>query len=510
MASIKGDKDRHVIPNWRNYQTTANLGELNGSINASLDYNFKPDISDILDDWEENKTIGVAGDILGVALTCNQKDNIKVQEIARFIEENKGISSKALLEAANQVLFQPVIVRKPIDGYLLAESIQKYDIYQKISTQKKILLKNPRNAIAWVELSRLYSIQGLDKKAERAMKNALFLAPENRFVLRSMARFFSHLGNLDFADEYLRNAKITKYDPWVMATAISVADLVGKSSKFTKSGLIKVNSDSFHPFSISELSSAIATLELKHNNIKSSRKLFKKSLINPNDNSLAQAEWASQKEIKLDSVNPSSFNIAKPFEALARDSKEKGDWEKSISYAKDWFLDMPYSKGAILFGYDIALLKMKNFNTASEIGKLGLISHPNDPFLINNIVYALILGGNIDEAEILLTKIKPNKLKDDNLTYICLTATKGLLNYRKGNIESGRNLYLRAMSLAKESGDENLMNLAFANFAREEILNSDYYDVELLSKLKSLKKKTNDEQVIELIDEILAMNEQDR
>ncbi|MFN8339970.1 MAG: hypothetical protein U0T36_13230 [Saprospiraceae bacterium] len=507
MASISGNKDRNVIPNWRKFEITANLGELNGSLNSKLNSSFKPDIADLLEDWEEEKSIGIAGDILGAAIICNQTKNDKVQEIAKFIEKNQHISSLALLDSAKFVVEQAKIHK---DNYVKENSLHHefslQNLYNQIAYQKNILKKNQRNAIAWVELSRLYSIQGLDSKAERSMKNALYIAPENRFVLRSMSRLFSHLGDVEFADNFLKKADITEYDPWVMATSIALSDMRGKNSKFAKSGLLKINSSNLHPFSTSELSSALATLEMRNGKIKNSKKLFNGSLKNPNDNSLAQAEWASQRELRLDNVNPHKFNLSNSFEALARDSKEKGEWENSIKYSKDWFLDMPYSKGAVLFGYDIALHKLKDTIQASEIGKLGLISHSNDHSLINNIMYALSLSNNTNEAEILYNKIKNSKLDRLNTTNICLTATKGLLNYRKGNIEEGRRLYIEAMDLAKKLDNDELTNLALVNFAREEILATKLYDTELLGKLKQLKNRSKDENVLEIIDQVLNLN----
>ena len=43
---------------------------------------------------------------------------------------------------------------------------------------------------AWVDMARLYTILGQLEKARRAIDNARAIAPEDRFVLRSSARFF--------------------------------------------------------------------------------------------------------------------------------------------------------------------------------------------------------------------------------------------------------------------------------------------------------------------------------
>ena len=62
MANLFEKKDRHIIPNWRSFENSAKLGELNGSKGIKLDSSFKPDISDLVEDWQESKSIGIAGD----------------------------------------------------------------------------------------------------------------------------------------------------------------------------------------------------------------------------------------------------------------------------------------------------------------------------------------------------------------------------------------------------------------------------------------------------------------
>jgi hypothetical protein len=192
--------------------------------------------------------------------------------------------------------------------------------------------------ITWIEVGRYYAILGQSAKAERAIKNALFLSPENRFILRNMARFFVHLGNdgIAFAHDVLRKSKLTNSDPWLLSTEISLATLRGRNSKFVKQGLQIVESDSFNAINITELASALATVELKNDRVQKSKKLFR-IVRNPNDNSLAQAAWASQEGNNLFSLKSSKINLANSFEAKARDSAEKEKWEDAIEYSKNGF-----------------------------------------------------------------------------------------------------------------------------------------------------------------------------
>lgn len=509
MANIFENKDRHVIPNWRSFDNTAKLGELNGSKTIQLDSSFKPDISDLIDDWQENKNIGVAGDILGVAIVCNQQNDDIVKEVSRFVLNHKGNVTPALIKAANSINQEN---NKEIDFSFEFSNIETFAfrenlnvLYQKIQWYKRRLIQNPNNPIAWVELSRLYSINGQELQAEKAMKNALFLAPENRFVLRNMARFFVHIGDIDFAHDNIKKSLITQHDPWVMATEIALADLRGRGSVFTKKGLQIVESNSFHPFNITELASSIGTLELSNSSFKKSKKLFEKSLIHPNDNSLAQAEWVSQEERGIMNIEPEKFQLINSFEALARDAKEKGNWEEAIEFSKSWFLDLPFSKGGILFGSEVATSKLKDHSKAADIAKLGLISHPNDHQLLNNIVYSLCLDNRIEEAETHFNKIRIGNLDDSDINKVCITATHGLLNFRKGQYELGRKYYLEAMQRAKDINSSYLSSLAFVNYSREEIIINEEDTTPLISKLLEIKKTTTNEDISSLIDEVINL-----
>lgn len=492
MANLFEKKNRHLIPNWRSFENTAKLGELNGSKTITLNSSFKPDISDLVDDWQEYKSIGVAGDILGVALVCNQENNETVREVSKFILQNKELASGAIINAAENILRpKSEVIELILDinsPDLFCDKSNLIEIYIKINKLKRKLIDNPHNPINWVEIARYYSIIGQEKKAERAIRNALFLAPENRFILRSIARFFVHIGDIEFAHDIIRKSELTKHDPWLLATEIALATLRERNSKFAKLGLQIVDSGSYHPFNITELASSLATLEMKNSSIKKSKKLFEQSLINPNDNSLAQAEWASQEEKNFNQVYPEQFKLINSFEAIARDFAEQQKWQESIDYSKKWFFDLPFSKMAVLFGNEIASIKLKDRNQAVEVAKLGLLSHPNDAHLLNNIIYSLCLQNKLEEAEKYLNYVKKEDINSRSITGICLTATRGLYLIRKGFHDIGRQLYLESMKISQEEGNSYLHALALVNYIREEILIGEEDVTEIIPNLHKIAK----------------------
>jgi hypothetical protein len=75
--------------------------------------------------------------------------------------------------------------------------------------------------------------------------------------------------------------------------------------------------------------------------------------------------------------------------------------------------------------------------------------------------------GRIDEAEEAISDVDESQITD--LSAITLTATRGLICFRRGLIEPGRHLYLEAMDRAKRKGLLNYRAMAAAYLAREEI-----------------------------------------
>lgn len=190
-------------------------------------------------------------------------------------------------------------------------------------------------------------------------------------------------------------------------------------------------------------------------------------------------------------VNARHFKISNSFEALARDYAENKKWKEAIESSKEWFLDLPFSKGSVLFGNNIAIHKLGDHNLAIEVAELGLRSHPNDAQLLNNIIYSLLIENRIEEAETLFQKIKKDEIYSLNDTGICLTATRGLYFFRKGFVEKGRSLYYESMELAEKLQRKHLFSSAFINYTREELLFGKEDVTPLISKLSEIIKEYN-------------------
>lgn len=471
MAVRIENEERRVIPNWRSFIMTAYLGELN-SIKPQEKPNVNLSIDGYIADFNTNKTVVYAADLISASVVNGFEDKQEVKEAAEFILENEHVSSSSLIAIAksissgNQIESQKQLERITIKD--LANSIVTTDYRTEIHRLKKYLTSCTFNPIAWVELSRCYAILGQASQAISSMKAALHLAPYNRYVTRCAVRLFSHYKDLELAHYVLKKNTTTQYDPWLASAEISIALMLGKSSNLMKKGVAMIESRNFSPFTVTELAGAIATTELINGSRKKSRKMFRKSLESPNDNSLAQIEWILNSKDK-DLLDKSEVNveIKRNYEALAIANFYKKDLVEALNNTCQWFCDMPYSKRPVLLGSGIANI-LDDRKLAIEFLKKGLIAHAGDAQMINNIAYYLSLDGDTVSARKFLNQASLVNISKN--VEICLTATKGLICFREKRYDEGRKLYLKAIHDTLEEKNKELNWTAVLNYAREEII----------------------------------------
>ena len=71
---------------------------------------------------------------------------------------------------------------------------------------------------------------------------------------------------------------------------------------------------------------------------------------------------------------------------MAFDYFNKENLELSLECAESWFIDMPFSTRSAIFGHHIASVWIEDYNTALKFSLAGLISNPENPILINNMI----------------------------------------------------------------------------------------------------------------------------
>ncbi|WP_152982531.1 tetratricopeptide repeat protein [Stenotrophomonas humi] len=306
---------------------------------------------------------------------------------------------------------------------------------------------SPNQPLAWTELARHHLASGNQAKASDAMSCAVQLAPNNRYVLRSAARFYSRSEDgLDRALWLLRKSPRTSRDPWLLAAEIASADMAERPSPFVKLAKSMLDTKRSGPRHYSELAAAVGTLEHESGRHKKAKQLMVQALVDPTGNSLAQAVYLSQSDKRI--VVPAQFELSQgDFEANARAYYAEGRFELSLSAAFAWLHDEPFDVKPALLGsflsFDDSLA-----GGAERIATLGLQSSPHHSSLHNNRAVARAYLGDLPGA---LDDVKnSNRGGRQEPSHL---ATLGLLGYRMGLEQFGEECYTKAIAWFSSIGD---------------------------------------------------------
>ena len=481
-------RERRVIPNWRYYEATLAAGELdNWRIKRVGADSYA--IDDYVDLWKEHRSVYRAGDLLSAAITNGKEDMAEVKDAASYILEREDTSTNSLVSSAKKVLgIEMGKTSSEIEIERLKECTATKDIRLFIHNIRQRLQLMPYNPFLYVDLSRAYLLMGQIKKAQEAIEMALHFGASDRFVARSAARFYLHLDDRERAYDIIRAKGAVASDPWLMAAEISINMLRDKSSNYIKKGKDIIESGNCSPFGYTELASSIGTLEFSAGANRKSNKRFRKALIAPNDNSLAQVQWVNSFEslpFKIDKTVQNDYEV-RTLEAL-----EKFDFQQAMHEAVSWICDMPFAHKPINVGFDISTIVLGEFALASAIVDVGLRSDESNPSLLNNKAYCAGRAGQLEEAKDAIDKLNNSARKDEYPSLkVCIPATEGLFYYRSHQHEQGANKYKEAISIAKEvadnEGDKTLYKKALLNYCRERLLANDGDAEQIVNEAKAV------------------------
>ena len=452
--------ERHMLPRWRAFKDALRQGELRPQ-NKPLPPIELPEevISKRIENWSHSKTLSFAVELVEADLFS--KEDLNSRDAANFIIEKNVNSSRSAKLLANRILSN-----NGESEFFLSEGIVDRENRRKsISFLKNQLKSNPHNPFVWADLAFYYGVVGSLDHAKKALRVALAMAPESRFIARSLTRLLTHSGDIDQALFVLRGRERLRHDPWLMAAEIAVADLAGKKSLAIKDGIATLKSGKYSPFHLSELNSAIATLELSHGANRNSRKLFVSSMNSPTENSCAQFEWA----VKNKSISrPEGLICHVPgnFEARSYSAYMDSDWEKALKFGWLWCVDQPFSLDASVWGSYLASTALNKYSDAIKIAKIGLDANPKNWLLENNLAVSLAKSGKALDAKKVLEEISAPK--DDVDAKATLLATNGLINFRLGNVETGRDFYQKSIDIFKSHKKHKSTFIALAFWILEE------------------------------------------
>ena len=396
--------------------------------------------------------MGHAADLVGAAIAVGQGG--KAVQAARFLLRDKDDISPWLRELAERVL--------SVESPHVSAGQKALEDYVK--NYRRALREDPRDPVMCVDMSRVYASLGLRNKAKKYMEIALAMEPRNRFVLRSACRLWAHLGAIDRAHDTIVKSDRTRHDPWLLAAETATSGALRRPPKFVRVARNVLKDKRYSPNHVSELAAGLATMELDSGNLKESRRLFRRSLEQPTENSVAQVVWASRRDPSIE-VEDRHLNMPNIFEAMSWTCFLKGNWGRVVEQCHRWQSDQSFSSRPMILGSYVSAVALEDYSRSAQFAKEGLVVNPDDFALLNNLTFAHINLQEFDKARNTMKMMK--KSMNSNLERTVWLATSGLLALRTGAVDAGRRDYLDALEIAKNEDSDLLRASALSFFAAE-------------------------------------------
>ena len=444
MSSGVDQGARSVVPRWRPSNTFVGSPE-SGPLKVRS--SNSPAISwfdQAYKDWLEMQSAGALADAFSAALSENKVDYIRAlaKQIQRF-----GDRVPQVLQALAEKSLHPKEQRH--DPHLQQRWKEVELIGRAVAFLRKKVTDQPNNAFVWHDLSYHYLMLGENEKADRAMSVALAVSRHHRLIVRSASRFFLHIKQVERALTAVSKGPGFAQDPWLLSAHIAIAQGSETSSKFLKQASLVLERRN-GGIESSELGMALATEALLNGNKRVAKRLARDAVIDPTENSLAQGVWLSRR-LNVDSIVDDVERAKEAYEAQAWDAYYRGDWDASLGNALKWLNDQPFSSRPAILASFIAATFLRDFQLCEEIAKFSLRTNPDDWLLTNNLVVALAEQDKVVEAEREFSRLDIPDSKDDS--YATWLATSGLINFRSGDVESGRKLYSESVRLSRTKKD---------------------------------------------------------
>lgn len=465
MRVTATDKDRTAIPRWRPIkrvpkQDLASIKKQDGD--GGDVFQAERQRAEL---WRTDNSLESAVDLLDLGIASgNTRWAI---EGAAAVLTHKDNARPELIIAAENTLAR----RSPEHGtrYIFGdETIEFHLLTEKIRILKKRAIEFPRDSLIHCELARNYAILGQADRAERHIFQSLFLAPNNRYILRAATKFFNFWDAPEEAISFLRKAEGFQYDPWIQSAELASCQTAEKATQIPKQTLRSLRSDKAIERNRSELATGFALLEfesgLKNRAVNS---ILRAALHDPTENAIAQALWVGEhSSADLQVLAHRNLQDPQAWEARSRAHFLERRFEESEQQAVLWFYDQQLEVRAALAAAYLNLIHLNNAKRAVSISERALKIHPRDWSLRNCAALSAAYSGATDQAK---DHIKAMSLYgDDPEKNIFVAAAEGFLAFCEGDAPQGRKFYEEAILRAKKLSRPSLvLNAAIFWLERE-------------------------------------------
>ncbi|NEN07659.1 hypothetical protein G3T36_17525 [Diaminobutyricibacter tongyongensis] len=458
MSLQAADDAREVVPRWRSFSDAKASVEL-APLRSAQRVAAEAELAPLRARYESSNDRFVIADYLGALITY-QVDQAMIDPVAYSLAAASEEGSALWAFARDAIKLGD---NELAEGAVDLSSINSH-AQLKLRALRQVIRRAPRRATFRIDAALAHATLGNRESANRQASIALELAPANRFVVRSAARLLISQGEPDEAAWVLRRAGLHRQDPWVLAPLMSAMQLAGKKPTEFRTARELAAVGNYSNADLAELWSEMATIELSAGKTKVARGLFRSSLQKPNDNVVAQAEWASK--AGGFTLPQEALDVEHGYEARSRAFAREAKWEASVVEGRAWQRDEPFALEPALSTSYSAALALEDYEGALEVARAGLSFHPGDSMLRNNAAFAAAKLDMTTEAQEHLRNAESPEGADERVT---ITATRGLIAFRMGDAGAGRALYAQAVNEFRRMGNSDMSALASSLWALEEL-----------------------------------------
>lgn len=436
MAARSDDGQRNLVPRWRYTGRTPLTGEHAGDPSLPLvpaGTTLYLAMAEAL--WRTAPSIEHAIDLVSCACACGKP--LLARPAAAWLRSRRTHLPDQLNSAVDWILKGAPSNEHVWAAADTSNSAGLAEAKRTIKDNRSALIQGPRNVAGWLDLSLAYCVLGLVRDARRAMTVALGLAPNHRAVLRAAARMLIHVGQTDEAHTLIRRHARTPTDPWLMATEISIAQVLERTPLFADKGRRFTREHAHQPAYVTELAGAVATVESAAGEHRRAHKLYQLSLLEPTDNVVAQVQYLSQNDRSLKYGNR-GLDLPSAVEARTWQAMGQDRWDIALKEAVAWHADEPFSSRPATAVSYLAMIVGDPLLAISS-AEAGLRANEGDQLLRNNLAVAYARAGQHEHALREFLKIR-GPLQRGYPRYV-FDATRGLMAYIAGDAALGRELY---------------------------------------------------------------------
>ncbi|MEI2300515.1 hypothetical protein [Ensifer sp. MJa1] len=453
---------RHTIPRWLSIKGSIATGEFT-SFASAVKVPIQADLlrnahTFLENEFEKRKTVWLetrdwydAEELVSLALVANTWNDGVVLEAAKSLLRS-DVSNESVKKFAQRFINGALVPS------LSALPISEAGMRLEIAKRKRLLRLNPRDALRLTETALLHANLGQLKPSEALIERALILSPDDRYVLRSAARFFVHANQPDRAISVLSKSGRTLDDPWLNAALLATEAAHGKSPRGWKRAKALLRDGRFTDRDVSELAAQMGTLEIDGGSRKLALRLLRKSAISPTENAIAQIAWVGTHSHVF---QPEEFltDLSLSHEASARSAYHNGAWSDALAESEAWHDIERFSTRPAIFGSFVASIAATSIARGVALAEAALVANPANSSLLNNLAVLRAYQGDVDAARLALDKA----IASSPALTPSLLATSGLVAFRAGNVTEGMEKYQAAIDKAVQSknGEEALRAYCF-------------------------------------------------